>query len=210
MDTLPTPVASNPPCVDDESRRTFLAAVGLTVAGSALAPSTAGTDLSASPAVARALVLGHADLLVPPGESYVAWRVDPAATPLLAHLGAAVAEFDPALAPAGAFVARRGTHAPRYVETAALPPRLDRSTVVAAVDEWLAATHGPDLVHTETTGGVAWHVTRDGWTEAVTLRAVGDRLLLVCAGGRADAPFAPGIAADHYARLLAERAGGAA
>jgi hypothetical protein len=153
-------------------------------------------------------VLGPTDLTTPIGDAYIEWRIDPTTAPLLAHLGGAVSSLDPARVPTSAFLARRGVDAPRYVETTAISATHDARAVASAVDGWMVAAHG-DTPTTRTIpdGGVEWRVSRDSWTEAVTIRPAGDWFLLVSAGGRADAAFAPEAAAAHYARLLAERLG---
>jgi hypothetical protein len=154
-------------------------------------------------------LLATADLIAPPGETYLAWHVDPATAPLLADLVRTTTGLDPAQALAGGFVGRRADLAPQFVETAAIPVTGDGAVASAdrAVTEWLAATHGAGVERRRVADGVEWRVTAEGWTDVVRLRHVEDWLLVASVGGRSAAQVTPVAAAERYLGLLAERAG---
>ena len=193
--------------VDDPSRRTFLAATGVTILGAALADASSTVE---RPRVTEssAPTLTKLDLLVPPGEVYVGWHVRPTTAPLLSHLADRVDGLGIQDALVSGFIGRNGVHAPRYIETAAIPLETAAVTehVTRGIDAWVASTHGPAVDRSIIDrGGVTWHAPDGGWTEVVRLEQVGDWLLLTSAGGQIQARLSPADAVAHYAHLLADR-----
>lgn len=196
--------------IENSSRRSFLTATGVTILGTALI-GTDGTNESSQGRQTAAPILAKQDLLAPPDEVYVSWHVQPTTAPLLSHLVESLDGINVQDALVGGFIGRHGDHAPRYIETAAIPAELPGGTELAIreADVWVASTHGRSVEGT-TVGreSFAWHATDGEWAEAVRLERVGDWLLLTSAGGRARAHLTPVDAVAHYASLLAKRAEG--
>lgn len=186
------------------SRREVLAAAGTLALGAVVASGEAPADAPSEDQI----VLSTTDLAA--SHAYVEWAVDPAASPLVAHLRETVAGFEGTDVAASAFLSSGTADVPRYVESATFANADAWPVVADATAAWFAARRDATATPVRREADVAsWTVPAGvGTVDAVRLDRVEERLVLTVAGGAPDAALDPRAATRRYAAVVRGRVGG--
>lgn len=206
----PTPTPHTRGIRYELTRRDFLVASSLAAAG--LQTTSHRTDRTEVAQVALSeVLLARTDLITPVGERYVEWDGKPDNQTLIGHVRKLIPEMESAPFATRVFVAREGTDAPRYIESAAIArvPRTRFASIIGATDDWFRATRG-SITSTSTTAddtyAVQWSTeTLAGVHDILQVGLINDVALFTAALGPHSAIVTPTTAVQSYSMKVHDR-----